>query len=250
MIDSASYKVDTRGNRIDWNTYKGDGTVEWNYNREYDNQGNLIETNEYYKGKLRNRHTYKYNANLDIVEENFFEGEGRLKLKEVFSYDDKHNITEVMDYDHTGNFRARYTYAYDGKGNQTEEREYTAEKSKKHRKIVTKYDKDNNVSEVSEFTDQGKLTYQCKLDKWGNHISDITYNPDGTILEKVTQKIKYDAKGNQVENERFLADGKADMRKRFVYTYDKLGNWFLKITYENNKPVRITERFIDYFDAQ
>jgi hypothetical protein len=248
LEDSASYKVDSRGNRIDWNTYKGDGTLEWNYNREYDNQGNLIESNEYYRGKLKSRHTYKYDSKLNIVEENYFDGEGRIKLKEVFNYDDKRNMTDVTDYNQSGNFQSRYTYKYDDKGNQVEERAYDREKSDKFKKLVTRYDEDGNAIEVNQYAENGKLVYQCKLDKIGNHTLDITYDKKGKIIEKITQKYKYDEKGNEVENIRYAANGKPAVKSKYIYTYDTEKNWFIKICYENDKPTRITERIIDYWE--
>lgn len=247
LEDSASYTVDSKGNRIDWNTYKGDGSIEWNYNRIYDLQGNLIESNENYKGALKSRHTYKYDDKLNIIEENYYEGDGRLKLKELFKYDDKRNVIEITDINRTGGFKARYTYAYDSRGNQIEEREFDDENSTKYKRIVTKYDDENNVTEVTQYNEKGKITYECKLDKWGNHTADATFKPDGTPIERVTQKYKYDDKNNEVENERFNAKGKSMMKIKNIYTYDKEGNWFIKIVYENDKPKRITERIFDYY---
>jgi len=248
LEDSASYKVDAKGNRIDWNTYKGDGSLEWNYNREYDLQGNLIESNEFLKGALKSRHTYKYDDRGNVKEENTFEGDGRLKLKELFKYDDNKNVIEITDYNRTGVFKARYTYAYDSRGNQVEEKEYDDEFSNKFKKIHTKYDNENNVIEVTQYNEKGKVTYECKLDKWGNHTSDATYKPDGTLLEKIEQKYKYDDRGNETENDRINTKGKPALRTKSIYTYDHEGNWFIKIVYENDKPKRITERIFDYYE--
>ena len=248
LEDSASYRVDSRGNRIDWNTYKGDGTLEWNYNREYDNQGNLIESNEYYRGKLKSRHTYKYDSKMNIVEENYFDGEGRIKLKEMFSYDDKKNMTQVIDYNQSGNYQSRYTYKYDDKGNQVEEKAFDHEKSDKCKKLVTKYDGDGNPIEVNQYGENGKLVFQCKLDKQGNHTLDITYDKNGKIIEKIAQKYVYDEKGNEIENIRYDAKGKPAIKSKYIYSYDKEKNWFVKFCYENDKPTRITERIIDYYE--
>ena len=247
MEDSASYKVDSKGNRIDWNTYKGDGSLEWNYNREYDIKGNLIESNEYYLGALKTRHTYKYDDKSNVIEENTYEGDGRLKLKELFKYDDNRNVTEITDYNQTGVFKARYTYAYDASGNQVEEKEFDDENTPRFKKIVTEYDKDNNVIEVNKYNEKGKIVYECKLDKWGNHTFDATYKPDGALVEKITQKYKYDDHNNETENERYNGRGKLMLKTKNIYTYDKEGNWFIKIVYENDKPTRITERLFDYY---
>ena len=247
LNDSSSYKVDDKGNRIDWYTFKGDGTLKQNYTTEYDNKGHILESNEYLRNRLVNRHTFKYDEKGNQVEENMFGSDGHLRWKETFAYDAKGNLVEVTDYKQNGSFDARFTYTYDAKGNQIEEKEFTSESSQRHKRILTKYDGEGNVVEVNEFNDKGHFSSQCKLDKRGNHLLDVTYNPDGTLLEKISQDYKYDDHGNEVEIERRLTDGHVSMKNMYKYEYDKKGNWLKKISYENDKPVRITERKIEYY---
>ena len=247
LQESESYKIDNRGNRIDWSTYKGDGTIQWHYSSEYDNQGNVLESNSYFLGNLKKRHTYKYDDKGNAIEETLYDGEGKMKWKELLTYDTKGNVIEVSDYKGTGAFNARYMYFYDDKGNVTEEREYPTETATKYKKTINKYDADNNLIEISKTNENGKPTYYAKMDKYGNHTADITYRPDGKILEKITQDYKYDDKGNITEQKRYFADGTLDEKKANIYTYDKQGNWFINITYENDKPVRITERRVEYY---
>jgi hypothetical protein len=139
------------------------------------------------------------------------------------------------------------TLMYDSKGKQIEEREYDGENAKRFKKIQTKYDNAGNVVEVHEYNEIGKLVYECKMDKQGNHTCDATYKADGKLKEKMTQIFKYDDKGNEVESIRYNAEGKPDIKTKYLYSYDKENNWFLKISYENDKPKRITERVIDYY---
>ncbi|MCD6013286.1 MAG: hypothetical protein K0Q79_3148 [Flavipsychrobacter sp.] len=247
LEDSTLYQVDVRGNKEDWNRYKSDGTLEWNHNTEYDNQGNRIEWSEYYRGKLKNRHTYKYDDKKNIIEENFYDGDGRIKLKEVFSYDDKGNMTQVIDYNQNGNYQSRYTYKYDSKGNVVEEKAFDREKSTKYKMLVTKYDAEDNPIEVIQYGENGKVVYQCKLDKRGNHTLDVTYDKNGKLIEKITQKYVYDEKGNEIENIRYDAKGKPIVKNKYIYSYDTEKNWFIKFCYENDKATRITERIIEYY---
>jgi len=247
LNDSSSYTVDNKGNRIDWYTYKADGTVEQNFTTEYDAQGNLIESNEYYKGKLKERHTYKYDAKGHQSEDDCFGGDSRMKWKETFNYDLKGNLVEVTDFKRNGSFDARFEYGYDIKGNQIEEKEYASESSLKHKRILTKYDTAGNVTEVNQFNETGHFASQCKMDKKGNHLVDITYFPDGTLQEKIPQSFKYDDYGNEIEQVRYFADGRVASRKEFKYDYDRNGNWVKKTTFENGQPKRLAEREISYY---
>jgi hypothetical protein len=247
LSDSSSYKVDNKGNRIDWFTFKGDGTLKQNYTTEYDNKGHMLESNEYFKNRLINRHTFKYDEKGNQVEENMFGSDGHLRWKETFAYDAKGNLVEVTDYKQNGSFDARFTYAYDAKGNQIEEKEFTSESSMKHKRILTKYDAEGNVIEVNQFNESGHFASQCKLDKRGNHLLDVVYNPDGTLQEKISQDYKYDDHGNEIEMERHITDGSLSLKNTYKYEYDKKGNWLKKISYENDKPTRITERVIEYY---
>ena len=246
LDDSSSYTVDNKGNRIDWFIYRADGTMEQNFTTEYDNKGNLIESNEYAKGKLKERHTYKYDDKGHQSEDNLFGADGRMKWKETFNYDTKGNLVEVTDYKRNGGFDARFVYGYDVKGNQIEEKEYTSESSLKHKRILTKYDTAGNITEVNQFNETGHFSSQCKMDKRGNHLIDITYNPDGTLREKVLQSYKYDDNGNEIEQVRYYADGRVAEKKEFKYDYDRRGNWTKKTTYQNGVAIRITERQIEY----
>jgi hypothetical protein len=245
--ETQTYHVDNRGNRIDWNTYKGDGTIQWHYSSEYDNEGHLIEANSYYLGNLDTRHLYKYDGKGNDIEETVYDAAGKMKWKETMSYDSKGNITEIMDFKGNGSFNVRKLYLYDDKGNVIEEREYATENATKYKKTTNKYDAEGNMVQMEKTNEAGKLTMQCKMDRYGNHTLDVTYRPDGKIMEKITQDYKYDDKGNITEQKRYYADGTLEVKKTNVYSYDKMGNWFINISYMNDQPVRITERKVEYY---
>jgi antitoxin component YwqK of YwqJK toxin-antitoxin module len=85
------------------------------------------------------------------------------------------------------------------------------------------------------------------MDERGNHISDITYNPDGSLFDKVSQKYKYDEKGNEIEEIKYLPDGQIESKYTFKYEYDSQDNWIKKTSFENETAVQIAERKIEYF---
>jgi hypothetical protein len=70
--------------------------------------------------------------------------------------------------------------------------------------------------------------------------------PDDTVM---VNHIVNDDHYNTIVSDQFSNDGKAISQKSFQYSYDSIGNWIDKIQYNiNNKPVKVTEREIGYFN--
>ena len=248
LVDSSIHEVDKMGNRIIWKIFKGNGYQEWEYVSEYDNTGNLLETNDYQWSKLIARHTYRYNDNSKCVMESDYNPDGRLNLKRQFRYDENWNKVEEIEFNGNGSYHARRTFGYNQWGKAVEEREYLTDGSEEHTKVLKEYDTEDNVIEIRQYDIKGKLVYLGKFDKHNNHLADITYNADGSIREKVTAEYKYDAFGNEIEELLRLAERVAAIKSTYKYEYDFMGNWIKKTVFEDGEPVRIAERDLVYYD--
>jgi hypothetical protein len=247
LQDSSLHFVDKRGNRVYWQIYKGNGYQEWEYITEYDNAGNLLESNDYYRSKLLTRHMYRYNDQGQCITENELNPDGTLKLKKIFSYDADGNKSEALEFNGNGSFSIRHTYLYNSMRLVIEEREYLVDASDVYSKILTTYDAEGNMIELKQYNDKGKMIYYGKLDKYGNHLSDIGYNPDGSIHDKITAQYKYDEFGNELEEYLYFSQGGYAVKSTYKYVYDMDGNWVKKTVWEDGEPVRIAERDIDYY---
>jgi hypothetical protein len=247
LQDSSVHFVDKMGNRVYWQIYKGNGYQEWEYISEYDNSGNLLETNDFYRSKLLTRHMFKYNDQSKCTMENELNPDGTLKLKKLFTYDDAGNRIEALEFKGNGSFSIRHTYLYNAMGLPVEEREYLVDGVEVYSKILTDYDAEGNVIELKQYNDKGRMIYQGKLDKYGNHLSDIGYNPDGTIHDKITAQYKYDEFGNETEELLYFSQGAYGVKSTYKYVYDMDGNWSKKTVWEDGEPIRIAERDIDYY---
>ena len=150
----------------------------------------------------------------DLTEENL---KGKVKSIKETPYEavDKFGQIEKGNvlYD---NFIFPFTI-YDEKGNKIEENHY---------------DSDGNLS--------SKDTYE--YDEKGNNIERNWYDSDGSLNYKYTYK--YDEKGNMIE---YNTDGRFGEKYTYKYEYDKNNNWIQQVTYEDNKPIQITERIIEYY---
>jgi hypothetical protein len=248
LEDSSVHEVDKMGNRLIWKIFKRNGFLDWEYVSEYDNTGNLLESNDYHRKQLETRHTYRYNDNAKCVMESDYDPDGRLVLKKVNKYDEEWNKIEVVDYNGNGSFNSRHTYVYNQWGKPIEEREYKTDGSEKCTKILNNYDNKDNLIEIKQYDENGKLLYLGKFDQYHNHLADITYNLDGSIREKVTAEYKYDAYGNELEELLKLAERVPAIKSIYKYEYDYMGNWIKKTVFEDGEAVRMSERELVYYE--
>jgi hypothetical protein len=244
--DSSVQEVDKMGNKTDWIIFRPDGSRKWQYTSEYDLSGNLLEVTEYNDGQLTQHHIYRYNDNGKRIMERMYNGDNVMLWSETFNYDDKGNKIEVVDFNGNGSFRARYTYTYDERGKPIEEHIYKSEASDKYERVITRYDEEGNPIETKQYDERGTLNYIGRLDKYGNHLSDVEYNADGSVKNKLGASYRYDPEGNEKEEYNRYVDGSSS-KVTSTYVYDQFGNWVRKVVMEEGDVNRIIERFITYY---
>lgn len=244
--DSSVQEVDKMGNKTDWIIYDKKRKRKWQYTSEYDNAGNLLETTEYNDGELTQRHMYRYNENNQRIMERQFNSDNVMVWSETFAYDKQGNKTEVADFNGNGSFRAKYTYIYNEKGKPIEEHIFNKDNSDRFEKVLTKYDEEGNPIEIKQYDENGTLSYMGRLDKWGNHLSDVEYNADGTVKNKLASGFKYDEEGNEREEYNRFVDG-SHSKITSSYVYDQFGNWVRKVVMEDGEMNRVVERYITYY---
>ena len=193
--DSVIYVFNDRGNIIDANSYKPDGSLDWKYTYKYDGYGNKIERNLYKPdGSLGAKYTSTYDSNGNIVEDMSYHPDGSLRWKSIYRNDSNGNIIEENMYKPDGGLDWKYVWKYDKNGN----------------KIETNW-----------------------------------YKPDGSLTSK--QTYKHDDNMNQVERNSYNRDGSLKAKYTYKYDCDKTLNWIKRIELENDAPVSIWEREIEYF---
>ena len=107
-----TYKYNDKGNKIECNVYylKSSGTYITNTHSE----GNKIEYNGYNpNGSLNSKTKYKYDDKGNIVEYNRYNSDGSLDIRYIDKYDDKGNIIEENRYNSDGSLDYKYTYKYE-----------------------------------------------------------------------------------------------------------------------------------------
>jgi hypothetical protein len=96
------------------------------------------------------------------------------------------------------------------------------------------------VSNLSDFF------YTYKYDESKNLIEYIFYSPDGSLVR--AEKRTYDNWGNMTESRinDYLGETKLYIQK-VSYEYDTHHNWIKQIEFNDEKPIKITYRKIEYF---
>jgi hypothetical protein len=142
---------DPKGFLAETIAYNNDGSVQYKYNYNYNNDGKRIKTNRYdSKGGMINY--YKYD------------------------YDDYGNKTKAYCYDMKGNLEEYYVYDYDGDGNLVEEKWYSSSGKEVYR-IEYDYDKGIKV-QTTTYDENDDLIYKyiLRYDDKGNIIEEAKYN--------------------------------------------------------------------------
>lgn len=137
--------------------------------------------------------------------------------KEIYIYDKNGKLTEIKRYD-GGEFSGSDTgFKFDAKGN-----------------LLEKISKDatNNESKIVN-------EYENNLLKTQNIFS------DGHLTLKVT--FVYDAHNNPTEVSSLMLVTKQHFVQSFQYTYDNQNNWIKRVEFEDNEPINIHERVIEYY---
>ncbi|MGE5847467.1 MAG: hypothetical protein ACM34O_12135 [Ignavibacteria bacterium] len=191
-------EFDGKGNMTELNNYDSEGEVEWSYEYEYDEMGNLTVENQYLYGDLFN--TNEYNAYEYITI-----GGKRLMKSKISLLENSKIIAE-----------SKILYEYDSLGRETFYQEYRrnhklyCEKFRDYYLLIG-YKKFFNSNGMLELVDSIKLNIAgdiAELDRYDN---------GGNLKEK--NVYEYDAKRNRIEQT--ISSG--DSITLLKWKYDELG---------------------------
>lgn len=114
------YTYDEKGNTVEVNVFKIDGSLDSRTTFQYDTKGKLNEENKYKAdGTLDTKSSFKYDDNGNKIEAIKYKADGTIDTKNIFKYDDKRNKLEEIKFRANGSTEYQYTYEYkfDKQGN-------------------------------------------------------------------------------------------------------------------------------------
>ena len=188
------YKIqqiyDNQNNKEIVNTYDKNNKLTSQTKYKYDSNGNFIEYNQYYEGKLVHKGKFKYDDEEKPIEHNFYDQTGKLQSKRKNIYKNK-EIVDSKDYDGDGNLEFQTVFEYDSNGNETK---------------MTNF---NSLGDINQ-----KIMYK--------------YNSENIVIESI------DLYNN------------ISKKEKYKYIFDSNKNWIQKIVFEDEIPMKIIERNIQY----
>ena len=158
------------GNKMEWTTFKPDGSIETKWLYEYDNNGKLLNENCYCPDSLFTKSVHQYDEKSNDIQNATYLSNGDLIFKFIFKYDNNGYKIEGNSYGADGKHINRYVHKYNESGNKIEWIEYSL----------------SNINEKRTF----------KYDSHNNEIERNIYNSDGSLRDNFIYEYMYDNKFN------------------------------------------------------
>jgi len=210
-----------------------DKLMEQNNRLIFNNKGKLIEHLLFYQNKFFIKCSYKYDNNYQLIESQFIDYDNdKLNIRTSYNYDVKNNSIKAISMLEPGSY-FKLVYKFDNKGNLLEKRGVLPNANSNYNYLWNfKYDNNNKI--IRSETSEGYI---------------VTYNYDekGFMNEEIVNN----------RNGEFSFFYKCNLKNDIIfvkhlnmflkYEYDSSDNWTKKIVYLNEKPERIVERQIVYY---
>lgn len=192
-----------------------------------DNRGNVVEyAGHELNGTLGDKFFYEYDANGNKTEEVFYSSNGSRTGKLVYSYDNNGNRLTETSYDADDSVSWRSVNSYDARGHRSARLQY--QRDLLRYKMVYKYDSNGRITEeetlefnkppntwTSHAPVPGKITHT--YDDAKRTRETISFNEDGSFKRRTIHQL--DEKGNEVGWSILNADG--SFRNHELHWYDK-----------------------------
>ena len=188
--------------------------------KSYSDNNKLIEYKHFYNDTLTNHFKYFYDNNgyLSKMEGYYFE-----KLRNIYKYinDNKGNVVQLTITDSDGDFDSKTENKFDEKNNKIESIRYNSDKS---------------INFKAEYS----------YDNFSNITIERNYQYNESEIDEWTTTSRYDKFNNVIEELMNSRNNKV-RKKVFKYKFDKFNNWIERVVIENDIPITITERDIEYY---
>ncbi len=229
----------------------------------YSDGGRKIEELSYDNDELIGRILMENDADGNILKYTSYDGKEKQTLSWSARYDSRGNKIKEIRYDDTGaeigtdewtydengvligesvDSEFFYKYEYDKNGCRIKSVCYDANGAEiLESSFVYENDENGNLLSVRRMggNSEGNLT-EYEYDENGNETVRISYNDDGTVMERMERK--YDKNGNVLEVKTISSDGTEEIHA--VYSYDEEGKLVELFYYsEGEKDTRCTYEY-------
>ena len=227
--------------------YRADG--DWDQAMKFDENGNLTETTQFATtGEKVGHSTFVYdkkNPQRKLWQYDY-DADGKMANKTQINYDDKlDEVKQYIQYDVDGNVTGSQYIEYSPDKKVRTTSEFSGGGALQD-KIVEELDGSYPVSTKIISAKDALTNYHTDVYSHGLRDSTIAYDPQsGKVLMRVG--FTYDKNGNQLTQTGVDGGGEAFLPEHWEYEYDQKGNWTRCVHFVGEKPVTVTERFIEYY---
>lgn len=196
---------------------KDDQLIE-RYEYKSDKNGNQIEAARYNLYEALYKDVYEYDRKNNKISEARFDKDNNLLYKIQTTYKDS-LITEIIGLDSKLNHISAEKRSYDSKGNLLN-RSFQDLISEEYTQENNQYDSSSNLIE------------------WSLIINKV-------VSQKI--KYKYDSHKNVTQIDKLDENGNVQESRKYLYEYDKQGNWIRKSIIIKDMQTFVLERKIEYY---
>ena len=175
MIYSA-YEIDSDGNEVKREIYT-DGRLTQTWITEYDDAGNMVQSEVYIGGTLRYVNEYDQAGNLIRIES--YDDNGDLFGYGLYEYDSDGNQIKEESYDPDGTLEGYTLYEYDSNGNWLKSENYDPDGTL-NRYTLFEWDVNGTKTRQETYSADDELLNYWELNDVGEWVE---YNADGTPVE-------------------------------------------------------------------
>ncbi|WP_139854247.1 hypothetical protein [Aequorivita sinensis] len=245
-------------------TYSGDDLIS---TRTYDANQNLLSITDVSERPLGHNRTFKYDDKNCEVEMSETNHQGELQEKWISEYHYNNIIKEFKVYIKNGATMSLKSHTeFNERGNVISHKDRNGYVTKNtieydslgnELKFIVKDENENISRETTSkyLKDTGKrVFYEDRFFNPDYTYTSLSIFEDNRLIQSITHNTKddkttistYNAKGDILVE---LKQSKVGLyKKEYKYQYDEYGNMTELRYFENNKPVLILEREVEYFD--
>ncbi len=212
-------------------------------------EDNFYDTTNEYMGNA-----VYYNYPKEFYNKTIFtDSIGKISGYIIHRFDQYNNLVQFISYDKNDividsiNYKnIKSDIIYDSFGNKTEEINYNID-GVKDGKQTYKYNKNQQLIEAISYNNDNRDIYKTTIKYHVNknilETSLFTESPQFVETETIVKNgVEYTEETTWTTEEMTL-----EMKITYTYKYDIKGNWIQKVVFENDLPLKIMEREIEYY---
>lgn len=235
-------EFDEAGRVISTTSTYSDGSIEYKYTYNYDENGNIGVVYERYNSDRTPSYVCEYDGHKNLTRYVLYTADGSVQYTDIYEYDDSGDLLcEIRQYSDT-EIVTMCEYGYDTSGNLTKKTSYHRDGSIGW---VLEYEYDA-VGNLTRSTFDSEVQHEFEYDAGGN----LLVHTDLVLVAKY--EYEYDENGNLIKDTHYIMDTwytasedpsawvKYDSSE---YEYDGNGNLTKKATYDSDGELSKIEEY-------